>query len=82
MPSSSETDDARDIEEIVDRQFASLEWSNERSADWDAFMRDFHTEALLFPAARPSKSQTVTAFVERMKGLAATSRTAMTTGEL
>ena len=57
---------------MVARQFASLNWSPETSADWDAFAADFHPEATLYPAARPPKVQTVQAFVERMKGLAET----------
>ncbi len=73
MASKNETDDVRAIEAIIDRQFRSLEWAEGQEADWVAFTGDFHADATLFPAGRPAKRLAVDAFVERMKGLAATS---------
>ena len=61
------------IRDIVARQFASVSWAPDRPADWTGFAADFVPGAPLYPAARPVRSQTVGAFVERMKGLAATS---------
>jgi ketosteroid isomerase-like protein len=64
--------DVRTIQALIARQFGSLSWVPGKLADWEAFAADFHPDAALYPAARPAKSQTVEAFVERMKGLAAT----------
>ena len=64
--------DVQAIEALIARQFTSLNWSPETSADWDAFAADFFPEASLYPAARPAQRQSVEGFVERMKGLAAT----------
>jgi len=61
-------DDRRDIENIIARQFRSLNWGSEQAADWDAFISDFLPGALLYPAARPVKSQTPVEFVKRMEG--------------
>jgi ketosteroid isomerase-like protein len=72
MKTDDHSDDVRAIEALIARQFASLNWTPGESADWQAFAADFFTEASLYPAARPSKRQTVEAFVERMKGLAET----------
>ncbi|MBA3516362.1 MAG: DUF4440 domain-containing protein [Rhizobiales bacterium] len=69
MQADADGEDTRAIHALIARQFASLNWSPEASADWDAFAADFHREATLYPAARPAKAQTVEAFVERMKGL-------------
>jgi ketosteroid isomerase-like protein len=64
--------DVRAIEALIARQFGSLGWSPGTPAAWEAFAADFYPDAALYPAARPAKRQTVEAFVERMKGLAAT----------
>jgi len=69
---SSENQDRDAIEAIIKRQFASLDWSPGKSADWQAFAADFFPDASLYPAARPARRQTVDAFVERMKGLVGT----------
>jgi hypothetical protein len=63
--------DANAIKEIIDRQFASLNWSPGATADWNAFISDFASDASLYPSARPAKHQTPEEFVARMKGLAA-----------
>jgi hypothetical protein len=47
--------DVQTIEALIARQFASLSWTPETSADWDAFAADFCPEASLYPAARPAK---------------------------
>jgi hypothetical protein len=65
-------DDIARIEAIIGRQFGSLCWTPERSADWEGFARDFAAEAVLYPAARPAKSQSVDAFMARMKELSQT----------
>ena len=68
-------DDANDvaaIEALIRRQFFSLDWRPGKSADWDSFTADFFPDALLYPASRPAKRQTVQEFVERMKGLSGT----------
>ncbi len=73
MASKHETDDVCAIEAIIGRQFRSLEWSKGRDGDWATFTADFYADATLYPAARPTRPQTVGAFVERMKGLVGTS---------
>lgn len=65
--------DALEIRALIARQFASLNWSPGTTRNWQAFANDFLPGAVLYPAARPPKPQTVDAFVQRMKGLAATS---------
>jgi len=72
MQADEHGDDVRAIERLIARQFGSLTWTPETSADWDAFAADFFPEATLYPAARPAQRQSVEAFVERMKGLAGT----------
>jgi len=69
MTSSDNSDDRLAIEAIIKRQFASLNWQPGTSGDWQTFANDFHSDAALYAAARPAKPQTVSAFVERMKGL-------------
>jgi Putative lumazine-binding len=72
-------DQAKDIaaiQAVIERQFASLSWRSGTSGDWDAFTADFLPDATLYPAARPARSQTVRAFVERMKSLSGTTLTA------
>lgn len=68
----SNEDDIKAIRAVVVRQFKSLSWQLGSSGDWDAFASDFFPGALLYPAARPSKPQTVRGFIERMQGLAST----------
>ncbi|MEP9373236.1 hypothetical protein [Mesorhizobium sp. KR1-2] len=65
-------DDKLAIRAVIARQFGSLNWSEGSPADWDAFAVDFFPSALLYPGARPAKSQTVSAFLERMKRLSET----------
>jgi ketosteroid isomerase-like protein len=72
MQADEHGDDVQAIEAVIARQFASLSWTPETSADWDQFVADFFPEASLYPAARPAKRQTIEAFIERMKGLEGT----------
>jgi hypothetical protein len=72
MSEGDETE-VREIELVIARQFASLNWTPGADADWSGFAADFHPEASLFPSARPAKQQTPEAFIERMKGLARSS---------
>ena len=69
MANDSEREDIRAIRAIIDRQFQSLDWSRNRSADWSGFVDGFHADARLFPSARPVVPTVVNSFVERMKGL-------------
>lgn len=73
MSDAENAKDVRAIEEIIDRQFRSLEWSPGQEADWPSFTSDFHEEATLYPSARPVRSRSVEEFVERMQGLTETS---------
>jgi len=72
MDGNDHGDDERAIKAVIARQFASLSWTPEAPADWDGFAADFVAGATLYAAARPASSQTVHAFLERMKGLAGT----------
>ena len=59
--------DHKAIEDIITRQFGSLNWTPNRPGDWNAFISDFLPGASLYPAARPAKRQTPDDFVSRMK---------------
>jgi ketosteroid isomerase-like protein len=72
MEIDEQSDDIRAIKALIHRQFASLNWTPETPADWNAFAADFYPDASLFPSARPAKRQSVQEFIERMKGLAGT----------
>jgi hypothetical protein len=72
MKIDEHSDDIAAIEALIARQFGSLSWRPDASAEWDAFAADFLPEASLYPAARPAKRFTVEGFVERMKGLVGT----------
>jgi hypothetical protein len=69
----SMSEDEQAIAAIISSQSQSLNWTPEKPARWDNFIGDFLSSALLYPAARPLKPITPAAFVERMKGLAASS---------
>jgi hypothetical protein len=64
-------DDIAAITALVRAQFRSLAWTREADADWAAFAQGFLPGAVLFPAARPVKPQTVDQFVDRMRRLRA-----------
>lgn len=75
MQTDPQADDVEAIEALIAQQFASLTWRPGTSANWEAFTNDFLPDAPLYPAARPVRPQTATAFVERMQGLAGTTLT-------
>jgi hypothetical protein len=54
MQADEHGDDVQAIEAVIARQFASLSWTPETSADWDQFVADFFPEASLYPAAPPN----------------------------
>jgi hypothetical protein len=61
------------IRAVIDRQFASLSWSEERAPGWGDFTGDFLAGASLFAAARPAQPMAVADFVDRMRRLSDTS---------
>jgi hypothetical protein len=69
---ATDNGDRRTIDEIIARQFASLNWKPGQPADWAGFAADFFPDASLYPSARPVKRQTVDEFMERVKSLAET----------
>lgn len=73
MAAQRSDEDIQAIEAVIARQFGSLNWGANASADWTGFAGDFFPDASLYPAARPAKAQTVGAFVDRMKALSTTS---------
>lgn len=72
METHEHREDVQAIGAIIARQFGGLNWNPGTEGDWETFAADFHPDAALFPAARPSRRQTVGDFVARMKGLAST----------
>ena len=62
--------DTEAIRHLIARQFNSMCWTPNNSADWKAFAADFAPWAAVYPATRPAQHQTVERFVERMTGLA------------
>jgi hypothetical protein len=70
MPLSDDTDEIRAIRTLIGAHFDGLRWSNGVRPDWVKFAADFLRDALLFPAARPVRRQTLEAFITRMNGLA------------
>ncbi|HJS33305.1 MAG TPA: hypothetical protein VJ924_15025 [Alphaproteobacteria bacterium] len=72
MKTGGHDDDITQIEAMIRRQFGSLCWTPERGADWNSFAHDFSAEAVLYPASRPARSQSVDAFMARMKDLSQT----------
>ena len=64
--------DTEAIRHLIARQFNSMCWTPNNSADWKAFAADFAPWVAVYPATRPAQPQTVERFVERMTGLADT----------
>jgi hypothetical protein len=64
--------DTEAIRHLIARQFNSMCWTPNNSADWKAFAADFAPWAAVYPATRPVQPQAVERFVERMTGLADT----------
>lgn len=65
-------DDIQAIRALIERQFGSLSWKRGSTGDWSTFQVDFFPDAVLYPAARPAKRQSVIEFIDRMRGLADT----------
>lgn len=65
--------DVRAIQEIIQRQFASMTWAAGACPDIAKFKNDFLSEALLYPSARPVTAQSIEDFASRMIKLASTS---------
>jgi len=61
--------DVHEIRELIARQFRSMSWAEGSAPDWTSFNQDFLPGALLYPAARPAKPQTLSQFAERMSSL-------------
>lgn len=62
--------DLQAIRDIVDRQFASMNWSAGSSPDIATFRGDFLPGAMLYPAARPASGKSLDEFSLRMSELA------------
>jgi len=65
--------DREQIRAIIDRQFKSLSWNENRRADWSGFASDFLPDAPLHPGSRPVTRTSVPEFIDRMKSLSKTS---------
>lgn len=59
------------IRKLILEHFEGMRWDAETRPDWDRFRADFVEDAQLFPAARPARSKSVDAFIERMEAVAA-----------
>jgi len=59
------------IRSLILSQFASLNWSPDREADWLTFEGGFLPETQLFPAARPVQAKSVKNFRSRLEQLRA-----------
>jgi Domain of unknown function (DUF4440) len=59
------------IRAVIAAQFASLTWSPEKPADWDAFRATFFPDTTFIPAARPARRQSVEQFIARLRQLEA-----------
>ena len=49
MGLGDQDDDVKAISAIISRQFASLNWTDRASADWQAFAADFFCNATSIP---------------------------------
>jgi hypothetical protein len=72
MTTEDQNEDVQDIKNILARQLEYISWSASKDSNWTEFSEDFLPDATLFGAARPARSQTVAAFVDRMKSLSQT----------
>lgn len=61
--------DREKIRNLIESQFASLNWSVNHDADWETFRSLFFKNAQLIPSARPVKPKTVGEFEQRMRDL-------------
>ena len=73
MPKIAQLADEAAIRTIIERQFASLSWTENAAPGWDDFAGDFLAGAMLYPSIRPPRPITVADFVDRMRGLSQTS---------
>jgi len=65
-----ENHDLQAIRRLIGEHFNGLRWTPDSRPDWAAFSVDFLPDALLVPAARPARRQTLDAFIARMNGVA------------
>jgi len=72
MTTEDQNEDVQAIKNILARQLEYISWSASKDSNWTEFSEDFLPDATLFGAARPARSQTVAAFVDRMKSLSQT----------
>lgn len=70
MAALDQHDDLRAIESLIGAHFRGLRWTPDTRPDWASFAADFLPDALLFPAARPVRRQTLDAFITRMNEVA------------
>ena len=61
--------DEEAIRGLIKDHFEGMRWTRETKPDWNRFKADFHSDATLFPAARPAEARTLAAFIERMNGV-------------
>ena len=59
------------IRALIGEHFDGLSWTPVSKPDWDTFSEDFHSDAVLFPAARPAQAKTLNQFIKRMNDVAA-----------
>ena len=72
-----QTPDLRAIEDLIDRQFASMTWPTGGGPDAALFKGDVLPGAPLYPAARPVLATSDEAFTQRMDKLARTTLTSL-----
>jgi hypothetical protein len=72
MTTEDQNEDVQAIKNILARQLEYISWSASKDSNWTEFSEDFLPDATLFGTARPARSQTVAAFVDRMKSLSQT----------
>ena len=71
MSDAKTNSDEYAILDLIHRQAARLSWSDDKAADWHGFADAFLPGAPMIASSRPPRPQSVDAFLERMKGLAA-----------
>jgi len=64
------TGDENAIQALIGAHFQGLKWTPTTQEDWPTFAADVLPDALLFPAARPTRAKTLDGFIERMNGVA------------
>lgn len=70
MTTPSGNDDEQAIRALIGTHFEGMKWTGGTRPDWARFSADFLPDAVLVPAARPAKTKTLEAFIERMNGVA------------